>query len=115
AWTCPMKSDRSLHAVAVCPLLMALSAALSLASRAFCRLLERWSPLTVLTRSLTWAAAPLTVTVKLALTGLFVSSLSLALHVTLVVPMAKVAPEAGVQLTVGAGLSPLSSTAVGGV
>jgi len=71
--------------------------------------------LTVVIRLLTWVAAPLTVTVKLWLTELGVSSLSLAVQVTVVVPMANVLPEAGVQLTVGPGLSPLSSVAVGGV
>src|SRR5450759_3452920 len=53
----------------------------------------------------------LTVTVKVALTVLGVSSALVAVQVTVVVPMAKVEPEAGVQLTVA--VSPASSTAVG--
>jgi len=53
----------------------------------------------------------LTVTVKVWLTVLGESSLSLAVQVTVVVPMAKVDPEAGEQLAVG--LSPASSAAVG--
>jgi hypothetical protein len=53
-----------------------------------------------------------TVTVKLALTGLLRSSLSVAVQVTVVVPMGTVEPEAGVQTTVAPGSS---STAVGGV
>ena len=56
-----------------------------------------------------------TVTLKLWLTVLGVSSASLAAQVTVVVPIANVEPEAGVQLTVAAGLSPASSTAVGPV
>src|SRR5260221_2894417 len=66
--------------------------------------------LTVVIRSLTWVAAPLTVTVKVWLTELGVSSLSLTMQVTVVVPIAKVLPEAGVQLTGGKRLS--SSTTV---
>ena len=54
-----------------------------------------------------------TVTVKVALTLLGVSSESLAVQVTVVGPIENVEPEAGAQVTVGAGLS--SSTAVGGV
>ena len=57
----------------------------------------------------------MTVTLKLWLTVLGVSSASLAVQVTVVVPMANVEPEAGAQLTVAAGLSPASSTAVGAV
>ena len=57
----------------------------------------------------------MTVTVKPWLTVLGVSSASLAVQVTVVVPMANVEPEAGVQLTVAAGLSPDSSTADGAV
>ncbi len=42
-----------------------------------------------------------------------VSSLSVAIQVTVVMPMAKVEPEVGAQATLGPGLSPLSSVAVG--
>jgi len=52
-----------------------------------------------------------TVMVKLWLTVLGASSPSVAVHVTVLVPMAKVEPDAGAQLAVAAGLSPASSTA----
>src|SRR5579871_2992497 len=55
--------------------------------------------------------ALLTVTVKGVVTGLLVSSLSLAVQVTVVVPTGKVEPDAGLQPTVG--VSPPSSLAVG--
>ncbi len=56
-----------------------------------------------------------TVTVKLWLTVFGVSSASVAVHVTVVAPIANVEPDAGVQPTVATGLSPASSTAVGDV
>ena len=65
---------------------------------------DKWKLLTRLIRALIWVAAPLTVTVKLWLTELGVSSLSLTVQVTVVVPMAKVLPEASVQFTGGSGL-----------
>ena len=52
---------------------------------------------------------------KVLLTGLLASSLSVAVQVTVVVPMAKVEPEAWSQLTVADEESPLASVAVGGV
>src|SRR5260370_19805088 len=55
----------------------------------------------------------LTVTVKVWLTLLGLSSALVAVQVTVVVPIGKVEPEAGVQLTVGATRSAASSTAVG--
>jgi hypothetical protein len=54
-----------------------------------------------------------TVTVNVALTGLLASSQSVAVQVTVVVPIGKTEPEAGAQLT--AGVSPPSSLALGGV
>lgn len=54
-----------------------------------------------------------TVTSKLAETGLSASSPSAAVHVTVVVPIGNVEPEAGLQLTAGA--EPSSSVAVGAV
>src|SRR5260370_19369086 len=51
--------------------------------------------------------------VKLWLAALGVSSASVAVHVTVVAPMANVDPEAGAHATVAAGLSPASSTALG--
>ena len=55
-----------------------------------------------------------TVTVKVADTAAGLSSELCAVQVTVVVPTAKVAPEAGAQVAVAAGLSPVSSIAVGG-
>src|SRR5579864_3758752 len=55
----------------------------------------------------------LTVTLKELDTGELMSSLSVAVHVTCVVPMANVDPEAGSQVT--GTVSPPSSVAVGGV
>src|ERR1700730_7560867 len=54
-----------------------------------------------------------TVTLNVWLTALGVSSASVAVHVTVVVPMGNVEPDAGEQATVAAGLSPASSTAEG--
>ncbi len=54
-----------------------------------------------------------TVTVKPWLTVFGVSSASEAVQMTVVVPIAKVEPETGAQLTVAGGLSPDSSTAIG--
>src|SRR4051794_6516331 len=58
------------------------------------------------------ASTALTLTVNEPLTGLFASSESLAVQVTVVLPIPKVEPEAGVQTTVAPASS---STAVGGV
>src|SRR5258708_1846639 len=112
-WTCLMKLVRSLQPGAV--LLSARSActACNWLSKLVWIPPGKWKLLTRLIRALTWVAAPLTVTVKLWLTELGVSSLSLTVQVTVVVPMARVLPEAGVQFTGGSGLS--SSTTVGGV
>jgi hypothetical protein len=52
-----------------------------------------------------------TVTANVAVTGLFKSSVSVAVQVTVVVPMANVVPDAGAQTT--SGVSPPSSLAVG--
>src|SRR5216683_233987 len=54
-----------------------------------------------------------TVTVNVVDTVAGVSSASEAVQVTVVVPIAKVEPETGAQLTVAGGLSPDSSTAIG--
>src|SRR5260370_2530535 len=56
-----------------------------------------------------------TVTVNVADTVAGVSSALLAVQVTVVVPTANVDPDAGAQLTVAAGESPASSTALGEV
>src|SRR5579862_6435609 len=105
----------SLHAWEVFPALISASTACAWLSKLFWAPCGKLKLLIVAIIWLTWFAAPLTTTWKFALTGLLVSSLSVAVQVTVVVPMAKVLPEAGVQDTAGPGLSPLSSVAVGGV
>ena len=57
--------------------------------------------------------APLTVTVKVAVTGLFASPAAVAVQLTVVTPIGNSDPEAGRQFTAGSGES--SSTTVGGV
>src|SRR5258708_13578718 len=95
-----MKSERSLHAVAVCPALTALRAALSLTSRLSCSPFERWKLLTVVIRLLTWVAAPLTTTWKLLVVVSGGLAASLAVQLTFGRPLAKRLPQAGLQLTV---------------
>src|SRR6266436_5750520 len=85
---------------------------LSLTSRLFCKPLERPILLTVVIRSLTWAAAPLTTTWKLPVVVSGGLAASLAVQLTVVVPIANVLPEAGVQLTVGVADASSGSLAV---
>ena len=74
---------------------------------------EEGSAPTAAIRSVSCPAAPFTVTVNFAVTGLLRSSASTVVHVTVVVPIANSDPDAGRQPTVGVSLP--SSTAVGGV
>ena len=78
------------------------------------RLLPGPTPLTSFARFASWSAAPATVTVKLAETVLGVSSASVAVQVTVVVPIANVEPDGVSQLTVAA-VGSSGSVAVGGV
>src|SRR5579863_7611978 len=65
------------------------------------RLVPRPTPWTAWWRSASWASAPLTVTAKDVETGLFESSESVAVQVTVVVPIANGDPEAGEQAGTG--------------
>src|SRR5215467_12284349 len=76
------------------------------------RLVPGPTPRTAWARSASWEAAPLTVTVNDELTGLLESSGSVAVHVTVVWPMWKLAPGGGEQLTEG-GVESSGSVAAG--
>jgi hypothetical protein len=66
--------------------------------------------MTLCWRLANWVAAPKTFTSKLVVCAPLVSSESLTLHWTVVVPMARVDPEAGRQLGVGGVVSSGSVT-----
>src|SRR5450759_1971087 len=110
-----MNALRILMAVFRLPALMALCAAASLAVSALAIPALSMQP-----AARSWpttleipAGLATTVTVKVALTVLGLSSALVAVQVTVVVPIGNVEPEIGVQLTVATGLSPASSPAVG--
>jgi hypothetical protein len=68
--------------------------------------------LTVVIRALSWVAAPLTATWKLPVVVSGGLAASLAVQLTVVVPIANVLPETGVQLTVGVADASSGSLAV---
>src|SRR5215472_13634041 len=111
AWTWLTKAPRSLHAEVGWLACRSASTAWSRASRLDLSPPSMLRLLTVSSRLLVWAAAPFTLTAKLAVIVLGVSSGSLTVQVTVVGPMGKVAPGDGEQETAGSRLS--SSTAVG--
>src|SRR5258706_13714471 len=103
-----MNAVRSLHACAGLLFVRSVCTACNWVSKPAWISAGKPKLLTVVIRSLTWVAAPLTVTEKLPLAVSLPGSL--ALQFTVVVPMGKLLPEAGAQ--VATSVSPSSSVAV---
>src|SRR5215831_20922648 len=97
-----MKAPSWPHTAFVCPLLSLLCMFCNFAVRLFPRVL-RLKLATRVRRSLTWSAAPFTVTTKLPL-DVFPAR-SVAVQATLVFPIGNILPEDGLQITTGDGSS----------
>src|SRR5580693_1492830 len=96
AWTSIMNSVRVTQAWLGCPATCCWATATMEA-----RNLPVPTPWTALYRSASCAAAPSTVMVKLVLTGLLRSLLSVAVQVTVVVPIGNTDPEGGLHTAAG--------------